>query len=114
MMLVYYVDSAGLKEGNRELAAMSCEECLEKKCAGGKSYDLWRLPDVERLRDFIRRAEAEQWAARIFWAKTRDAKPEQIAAADIDALEEKFKSKRDHRKPARILGRKAGGLVLAH
>jgi len=32
--LFYYIDSAGLNEGNRELADMGCEEWSEKEMLG--------------------------------------------------------------------------------
>ena len=88
---IYYIDSAGLNEGNRALAQMGSEECPAKECTDGESRSLWRLPNREKLDDFLRRAQKEQWLARIFWAETREAKPRSVFAENLDVIEERFK-----------------------
>ena len=89
MDLIYYVDSAGLCEGNNALRDMGCEECWDKKCSDNASRNLWRLPDRERFLNFLRRAERETWPVCVFWAKTRDGEPEQFSIHDLDSLEER-------------------------
>jgi hypothetical protein len=111
MDLIYYVDSAGLNEGNRELSGMDCEECLKKKCSDGEEYNLWRLPSRKDLDDFLRRAEREQWYVRIFWAKTREEKPRTVFAEDLDMNEEKLKVNRGGRRPVKHLHAEAASLM---
>ena len=93
---IYYVDSAGLNEGNRALAQMGSEECPAMKCSDSASRSLWRLPNRETLDDFLRRAKKEQWLARIFRAKTREAKPKSVSAEDLGLIEERPKVRRQH------------------
>jgi hypothetical protein len=111
--LFYYIDSAGLNEGNRELADMGCEECLKKKCSDGESRNLWRLPSREHLDDFLRRAKREQWFVRIFWGKTREEKPKQIFAEDLDMNEERLKTHHGGRRPIKPLHEEAASLIPA-
>jgi len=111
MELIYYVDSAGLNEGNRELAALGCEECLKKKCSDGERRDLWRLPNRECLDDFLRRAKREQWFVRIFWSKTREERPKRIFAEDLDMNEERLKTHRAGRRPIKHLHAEAASLI---
>lgn len=110
MELIYYVDSAGLNESNSMLAKMGCEEC-EKKCSNGMTRNLWRLPNRESLDDFFTRTKPEQWYARIFWARTREEKPKQIAAEDIAMNEEKLKVHRNHRHGTKHLRAEAAALL---
>ncbi|MDR3558506.1 MAG: hypothetical protein P4L61_03170 [Candidatus Pacebacteria bacterium] len=88
---IYYIDSAGLNEGNRALAQMGGEECPAKKCTDGVSRSLWRLSNREKVDDFLRRAKREEWLARIFWAETREAKPRSVFAENLNLIEERFR-----------------------
>jgi hypothetical protein len=93
---IYYVDSAGLCQGNRALADMDCDECEKKECSDGECRNLWRLPSKEKLDDFLRRAKSEQWLIRIFWAKNREEKPKSVFAENLDLVEERFKIRHSH------------------
>ena len=109
--LFYYIDSAGLNEGNRELSDLGCEECQKKRCKDGNDRNLWRLPNRECLNNFLRRAKQEQWLVFIFWSKTREEKPERIFAEDLDMNEEKIKTHRAGRRPIKPLHEEAASLI---
>jgi len=92
---IYYVDTEGLCEGNRELMDMGCDECPKKKCADGVHRNLARLPDKEHLGNFLKRASKEQWPVRVFWAMRKDGLPRRIAIEDLKFDDDKPKVRRE-------------------